>query len=259
MKNKILFPLLCIGLSSQVFAATMSVKSGYALRDGSWYQGGEFTLNDTGFNLNSYSDDTKDGNSFQTFCIEYNELVNSGVEINVETSFAAKNGGISAGTTGVGTIGVTGSFDPISLGTSYLYSQFASGSLGIYDYTPGSGREQSAKDLQTAIWVLENEFDGFAAANGTTADAYLATPYLNLLIVEFGTLAAAMVDANYVDNEYDVYAVNVTLADGTKRQDQLWYGDPSLIQGVPDTGSALFLLGMSLTGIGFFQKRFKKQ
>ena len=49
--------------------------------------------------------------------------------------------------------------DPVSAGTGWLYSQFARGSLTGYDYdniTP-LGRIESARLLQLAIWMLEDE------------------------------------------------------------------------------------------------------
>ena len=48
---------------------------------------------------------------------------------------------------------------PITLGVAYLYSQFAAGTLGGYDYNyaDGGGRSASAGNLQNAIWSLLGE------------------------------------------------------------------------------------------------------
>ena len=53
----------------------------------------------------------------------------------------------------------TGHPVPITLGVACLYSQFAAGTLGGYDYsyTDGGGRLASAGNLQNAIWSLLGE------------------------------------------------------------------------------------------------------
>ncbi|MBI1176254.1 hypothetical protein GC207_02315 [bacterium] len=95
---------------------------------------------------------------FQTFCIEYSEEFYPGTSYSVGFSQNAMYGGQPTGG------------DPISIGTAWLYSQFASGNLNypapannpsyVYDYTFGSGRSATAGDLQAAIWWLEDESHG---------------------------------------------------------------------------------------------------
>jgi hypothetical protein len=58
----------------------------------------------------------------------------------------------------------TGHPVPITLGVAYLYSQFAAGTLGSYDYSYGAGRSVTAGDLQNAIWILLSETSGTLAA-----------------------------------------------------------------------------------------------
>ncbi len=85
---------------------------------------------------------------FQTFCIEYNEEFTPGASYSVGVSQKAQYG--SQPPNG----------DPISIGTAWLYSQFAAGTLGSYTYAYGSGRSATAGALQQAIWWLEAEPNG---------------------------------------------------------------------------------------------------
>jgi hypothetical protein len=85
---------------------------------------------------------------FQTFCIQ------STVDFTPGNSYSV----------------VTG--PAITIGTAYLYSRFAAGSLNGYTYTYGSGRSASAGLLQQAIWWLQGQTGGvdnsFVTAAGTT-------------------------------------------------------------------------------------------
>jgi hypothetical protein len=92
------------------------------------------------------------GNVFQTFCLEVDETVISGIQYSWTLSDAAHAGGGGA---------VNGA-DPISPETAYLYSAFSSGTLSDYDLTLGAGRRASADSLQLAIWYLEGEFTIFS-------------------------------------------------------------------------------------------------
>jgi hypothetical protein len=91
---------------------------------------------------------------FQTFCVEYNEEFSPGGLYTVSSigDAALYNGHAPTSV-------------PITLGVAYLYSQFALGKLGGYDYYYGSGRQDSAGVLQQAIWNLLGEggaLTGFA-------------------------------------------------------------------------------------------------
>ena len=85
---------------------------------------------------------------FQTFCIEYNEEFTPGVSYGVGVSQKAQYG--SQPPNG----------DPISIGTAWLYSHFAAGTLSGYNYSYGAGRSTTAGLLQEAIWWLEAEPNG---------------------------------------------------------------------------------------------------
>jgi len=96
---------------------------------------------------------------FQTFCIEVNEEFTPGTTYNVSLSQNAMYGSQPPGG------------DPISIGTAWLYSQFAAGTLIGYNYIYGSGRETTAGALQQAIWWLEAEPGG---VNTGLAGTFLA-------------------------------------------------------------------------------------
>jgi hypothetical protein len=85
---------------------------------------------------------------FQTFCIEHNEYFSPGVSYSAGISQNAMYGGQPNGS------------DPISIGTAWLYSQFAAGILSGYTYAYGGGRVSTAGALQQAIWWLEDEVGG---------------------------------------------------------------------------------------------------
>lgn len=173
--------------------------------------GGEFTAvtSDPSL-LNNYSSLAKVSNShgtgFETFCIEYNIEFNPGVTYN-----AAINGGAIPGGGGVtpgSGDGVHSGYDPISIGTAWLYSQFAGGTLAGYDYLNTANRKADAGLLQTAFWYLENEINSISPSN----------PFYALVMDKYGSVAAA--EANS-DGQYGVAALNLTDGNGGYHQSQL--------------------------------------
>jgi len=177
--------------------------------------GGEFTLNPLGgwLNLNGYvSNYTRNigvNGTFQSFCLEGNEyLYPYPATYDAVMNNYAVNGGMG------GDIGPYG--DPISVGTGWLYSQFAS---TVWDaglsYNYDSGRTTSADALQKAIWWLEGEEGiGYNASN----------PYMLAAVNKFGGEAGAMAPGGYT---YNVYALNIS--DGGPAQDQLFYGTSTTV------------------------------
>ena len=132
---------------------------------------------------------------FQTFCIEANEYFSPGTSYSVGISPNAMYG--SQPPNG----------DPISIGTAWLYSQFAAGTLSGYTYAYGSGRASStsAGALQEAIWWLEDESGGVKNSFVTAAEAALS---LNDTTIK-----------NNANGAYGVYALN--LGNPGAVQDQL--------------------------------------
>lgn len=104
--------------------------------------GGEFKVYDAGGDY-----------LYNSFCIETDEFLDySHVFMIDDISTEARSGG-SGGP----------SPDPISQETAYLYNHFYWGSLAGYDYNYGTGREDSADELQNAFWYFEDEITLTAA------------------------------------------------------------------------------------------------
>ncbi|MGZ6193266.1 MAG: VPLPA-CTERM sorting domain-containing protein, partial [Syntrophales bacterium] len=203
--------------------------------------GGEFTLTtsaDLAWVLNGYANSTKDqyaghNPSFQTFCLEENEYINTNTTYNVTIDNGAIKGGLGGGNP-----------DPISKGTAYLYFQFAQGTLVVYNYGPlAADRDPSAALLQQAIWVLEQE----AGNPGQGVNAFLDSVVLGYAGATYADkLAAARADNN--NGFYPVYALNLTF-NGVDAQSQL------VVTPIP---AAVWLLGTGLLGLVGIRRRFKE-
>lgn len=178
-------------------------------------------LDDFASVLDNYaSGSSTDGTWFGTFCIEINEGFRSGKVYDV----GLNNGSIAGGKSGA----VNGK-DVISVGTAWLYEQFATGSLADHGFAYGN--RQHAKQLQNTIWYLEGEVN-----YGLGSSKYGS--YLNL---------AMNVDnyaADYLGKSVQV--MNLTRKNGRKlHQDQLVYVGGS----VPDGGVTALLLLFGLAGL----------
>ena len=105
---------------------------------------------------------------------------------------------------------------PVTLGTAWLYSKFASGGLAGYgyNYSYGSGRsaQSNAGSLQEAIWAFQGE-DNLTYASLTGAALAYANDAIGAL---GGSLSKALSAA---DGAYGVYALN--LGPPGQVQDQL--------------------------------------
>ena len=181
--------------------------------------GGEFTVTDAPDPIfesiyQNYAAVATLNGGFQTFCIS--------------TTTGVKNNGNS----------LDASLDPsgIAVGTAWLYTMFAKGTLPFYNYSdtsPGGGRSVSAVELQNAIWELQ----------GQHFDPELAALYIGIAIEQFGSLEAASATA-------------VGSVDGLR---MTFNGDPSqpMLALVPDGGVTLMLLGLGLSSLGAFSRRFR--
>jgi hypothetical protein len=129
-----------------------------------------------------YSSDLSGQQYFQTFCIQSTVNFGPGVSYSVVISPA------------------------ITIGTAYLYSQFAAGSLNGYTYTYGSGRSTSAGLLQQAIWWLQGQTRGVDNSFVTAAGTAL------------GMTAAQLQDA--ANGAYGVVALDLGVS-SAPAQDQL--------------------------------------
>lgn len=170
---------------------------------------------------------------FETFCIEYNEHFSPGSNYNTQVSPGAIKGG-----------NITS--DPVSVGTAYLYSLFATGSLTGYNYNSTT----SAGNLQNTIWFLEGE------RNGLPSGPLIADPgtFDTLLTSKFGSNTANWTADSYngwTAASFGVAALNMGTSPTFPNQDQLIY------VGVPDGGTTLILIGLAMSGLAFFRRKMR--
>jgi hypothetical protein len=220
-----------LAVSASAISVTVVRTSGYY---DSTYGGGEFTLKGSPWaNPAHYSLTNLVGGGFQTFCLEINENI-SGQPFWAELNTVAIGGGIGGG-----------SPDPLSIGTAWLYKQFAEGNLAGYNYTPGPGREASARALQETIWWLEQE----------QPDPGPGNPFRNLVLANFGNVTAARANYNPATAGFNVRVINLYGIDNVsggpdytaRKQDMLVY--------LPDGGMTLVLMGGGLLGLAMLRRQ----
>jgi hypothetical protein len=227
------------------------IRTGYAGSSFGPYQtgsAGEFTLDDVSsddwLDLSGYVDGQTRNlgpvgiSSFQSFCLERLELIAG------HTTYNASLAPVT-----------TSELDPLSQGTSFLYQQFAMGTLAGYSYDDGDGdftdaeaaaRRASAGLLQSAFWWLENEI--------WLADPS-ANPFLALVAAQFGSAANGQITANPA--LYGVQVVQMTTLQNGAAQDVLYFNPAGVaLRSVPDGGTTLALTGLALLGIALLARRF---
>ena len=182
---------------------------------------------------------------FETFCVEMNQSFTPGNTYNTTVGNSIVSGPYSS--------------TSVTVGTAYLYSQFAQGTLTGYTYTPGSNRELSADELQDAIWYLQGELPSYGSSS--TSDSLYKfkasnDPFVALVQSLFGGSATES-DATY-GNNFGVEALNLTSGSGWDtqyNQDQLVYTSGPKPTPVPEPATfaagAMLLapLGLSLLRI----------
>jgi hypothetical protein len=197
--------------------------------------------------------------NFQTFCLEVSE------DATTPSFFVVGSAAFRGSTT---------TSDPISVGTAWLYSQFAQGNLtvtnppypyaGNYFAPGGLSREAESKALQLAIWALEEE--------SLTANQQVliqTNPYYQAALQKFSALPNGA-RTNAQEGEYGVYVlINFTAPKARndfakdpllydkkfRSQDFLFY---SKSVSVPDGGATLVMLGGALVGLGALRRRLKR-
>jgi hypothetical protein len=204
--------------------------------------GGEFTaVTSPSYNANysplALAQVTDDNNvtqtGFETFCVQ------------TSVDFTPYNWGNSTPynfTTSLNSVGAPDAF-ALSEGAAYLYSQFAQGILGNYDYTDAGTRITDAGELQAALWALQGQsYPGFSGIAGNPYYAE-AESYLGANLETPATLST----------DFGVEMMNLTDGNGNPAQNQLIYlgGSNNGYQPVPDGGATLELLGLSLGGLAF--------
>lgn len=163
---------------------------------------------------------------FETFCIEKDEYLVTGSDnvFNFDISNAAILGGVAGG-----------SPDPLSNATGYLYCEFIKGTLAKYDYANVVSRDQSARDLQDAIWYLEEEL---GTSPTLTAQAQR--------FVDLGLQHSTEATCTRVMN---LWSMNSSIGGAGGRLNNGRYEYQSLLVCVPAPGAALLvMLGLSIVG-----------
>lgn len=180
---------------------------------------------------------------FATFCVQETVNVNAGPTNNYTLS---NNNSFSPG-------------GPLTIGTAWLYYEFATGNLSSFTLTGGSHfsytSETGDEELQSAFWYLQ---DGQAMQNGYTPTT---DPLLTLAETEFGAgspsnqVGAFAMDP---DGQYSEIMVLTDPSNGTGLQNQLilaaggGQGNGSL----PDGGQTVCLLGLALGGLALARRKF---
>jgi hypothetical protein len=174
--------------------------------------------------------------NFQTFCIETGEFFTPGDIYNVVASYnTIPDDQFPSG-------------NPVTMGTAWLYSQFAAGTLNGYAYNEGSDRIATAGDLQQAIWYLQGDVNSLVngSADGTA----------------FYAGAATVLGGNINDPANGAFGVIcLNLRDGNEQDQLMVVPNPSLVVvPVPEPGVLSFgLLGLGMFGACKMRGFFKKQ
>lgn len=129
---------------------------------------------------------------------------------------------------------MTSTGNAVSAGTVWLFRQFTAGTLSGYDFADAVSRSNSAASLQLAMWNL----DGYAGALD------VGNPFVAMAIAHFGGNAAALADST----DETVKVVQIWGPEEEDLQDVLVY--------VPDSGATFALLGLGLTVLAVFRRRF---
>ncbi len=221
-----------VTLASSGVAATLTISTNGS-SNGNGLGGGSYTISGSGLDTSAYAPISLVGpaGTFESFCLEYTEYFSPGSTYNYTVSNAAVAG---AG-------GAVGGQDPISVGTAWLYSQFANGTLSGFNY--GAGRSASNNFLQLAFWFFEDETPSISGY-GPTYGSGDGNAFLDSAVAFFGSEAAAKADAN---GAYGVQVLNLTSRTGHNKQSQLYIS-------VPDAGSTLALLGMGIAALVGIQR-----
>jgi len=242
---------LSLAAATQVGALTVTVSqlSGYNAGG----VGGEFNV--TPATGTGYAPTVAFGGGFETFCVAQNVGISIpgtyDASVNVSGTYISAYGNVPPGN--------PPTISTISLGTAYLFQQFATGVLAGYHYgaTAGgvnSGRASDATILQYAIWVLQGSYN-----YGAGGVLNLANPFVNIAANLYGGglagLHAAMA-ANGVGG-FGVGVLNLTYLAGNN------YGVPvgtpaqSMLTLLPDGGTTLMLMGIGFSSLALVSRKYR--
>lgn len=214
---------------------------------------------------------------FRTFCLEYGEAIYLNRNYTYAVNGLADGSGLTAAVNGGplsngGTVPFgsenfgTGTRDPISVGTAWLYSTFRQGALpGVPN--PADADDDSAyitaQDqgyLQEAFWWLEGELSGLSSASPAYGSGNYYVAYVKDILGKDDQTIRLNAEGS---DRYGVSVLNLTTVGATTtllRQDVLWW-EPSIPTGgetpVSDQGRTWVLLGAVLPGVIYFSRRLR--
>lgn len=204
MMRKTIFTavLLCV-LSTAPALADFYGGQVYWTRVANHYSGngGEFTLyyngpaglTNSGYAAVARSQDGR-ADSFQTFCIELAEYLQTPMDAWVSTTYADGTEGWTHAIQGHGSyndpyVPAITTADDLEPTTAYLYNRFAAGVLSNYQYS-GTARAGSAGTLQKVIWYLEGEIANITDSSGGFTLSAAQQAQANAWITEAGDAIA---------------------------------------------------------------------
>ena len=195
---------------------------------GGGHGGGEFNISPN-ITAANYGPDVAIFGGFQTFCVQAN------VDIVVPGTYNATLSAFDSSGTA------------LSKGTAYLFMLFATETfpaLPGYSYTPGASRTASANSLQQAIWLLQGQ------SGPNVVDTLGGNAYVQFAVTHFGGGAGGLAAAQSANS--NLLPVNIVVL--TDRQ-----GNPvqNMLALVPDGGSALIMMGMGLSSLALFARKFR--
>lgn len=220
LRRPILALALCVAASAPAVAGTLVLKT----TPHSVSPGGAFSISNSGLDTSHYAASAMHNGGFLTFCLEYNEYVNSGqtYHYNDDLQYFAHQGGVGGQT--------EPNRDYISMSTAWLYSEFALGNLGLVNFGA----------LQKAFWMLENEI--------TSASNTYVTLAKNAIGADWNVAA---------NGAYGVSVLNLKQKDNSgkwvHKQSQLYFG--GLPQQVPDAGSTALLLALGVGALAVSRRK----
>jgi len=178
--------------------------------------------------------------SFTSFCLERSEHISFGATYNYAVNTGAVNGGLDYSHT----LGASSTFDPLSLGTAYIYSQYTLGALNGF---MGFSGDTLANAVQNAVWYLENELTSSDPSIPTLALTANASALLNYAVTNGGISSSSL--TNNSNGAYGVVALNLTDTAG-RHQDMLAVvPEPSTV-----IAGALLLLPLGVSALRIVRK-----
>lgn len=243
--KKILIAAMVMSLAAatQVGALTVHVSeiSGYNAGQG----GGEFNV--TPITGVGYAPSVLVGGGFETFCLSRD----TGITIPGDYNATVNANGVYDN-------GINGAVRTMSLGSAYLYQQFATGVLAGYRYgqTGGgtaSGRATDAYNLQLAIWTLEGDYSyGSLAAD-------LANAFINTAANFFGGGIAGLQAAMLANGAggFGVGALNLRYIAGNPNGVPPNTPAQPLLTLLPDGGTTLMLMGIGFSSLALVSRKFR--